>query len=162
MQKGLMGTVPALLVSALLASFGQCEQSTPAAPAPSAPVPQWNPDVRGEMAQPVGTLRVGYLPATHDTLLFVAAAEGLVERQGVKVDMREYKNSPDALRALEAGEVDVAIPGIAAPMYRIAAGSDLAIVGGAAWYSAAIVCPKDLASKISIGTDNAVQLLKAL
>jgi ABC-type nitrate/sulfonate/bicarbonate transport system substrate-binding protein len=97
-----------------------------------------------------GKLRVAYIPATHDALLFIAKEENFFEFEDYELDVqiREYPNSPEALVALERGGFDIAIPGIAAPLYGIAAGKTLKIIGGEAWYSAGIVArpalkPKD-------------------
>lgn len=122
-----------------LAIFGTCLTAATA--------PSWSPRL-GVSPAKADRVLVGYLPATHDSLLFVALGEDFFRHYGVAVDAREYKNSPDALKALEAGEVDVAIPGIAAPLYRVASGSPLVIIGGEAWYSAGIVAKKELRAQI--------------
>lgn len=92
-------------------------------------------------------LSVAYLPATHDTLLFIAEEEQFFEKYGLSVQIFEYPNSPKAIAALESGKVDIAIPGIATPLYRIAKGGALSIIGGEAWYSAGIVAKRDLKPK---------------
>jgi len=138
-------SVMALLHSSVVAN-GQ--SSAPSQTISGAPDPArtadsvlaWNP-LRHEPYPDVLEVRVGYLPATHDALLFVALEEKLFDAAGVRVVPMLFKNSPSALNALEAGDIDVAIPGIAAPIYRIAAGTDLRIIGGEAWFSAAIVAP---------------------
>ena len=68
---------------------------------------------KGETVKVTEVLRVAYLPATHDTLLFIALQEQFFVSYGLRVEMRSYLNSPKALAALESGEVDIAIPGIA-------------------------------------------------
>src|ERR1700731_672836 len=84
------------------------------------------------------SLKVGYLPATHDTLLFVAAHEKLFP-SNLDVQLVKYTSSPDILNEMRGGRVDVAIPGVAAPIQRIAEGAPFVIVGGAAQESAAVV-----------------------
>lgn len=84
------------------------------------------------------TLKVGYLPATHDTLLFIAVHEKLFA-PNLDVQLVKFSSSPDILNELRGGSVDVAIPGIAAPVQRIAEGAPFTIVGGAAQESAAVV-----------------------
>lgn len=106
----------------------------------------WRP-VDGASYPDARILRVAYLPATHDALLFIAIREGLFHRVGLNLDARRYTNSPAALAALESGEVDLAIPGIAAPFYRIASGGPLVVLGGEAWYSAGIVATPDFVPK---------------
>ncbi|HLG58127.1 MAG TPA: ABC transporter substrate-binding protein [Vicinamibacterales bacterium] len=86
------------------------------------------------------TVRVGYLPATHDTLLFIALEERLFSAQ-IAVDPRQYKASPDILKDLAAQHIDLGIPGIAAPVNFISSGQPFSIVGGAAAESAAVVVP---------------------
>lgn len=83
-------------------------------------------------------ITVGYLPATHDTLLFIALREKFFPKN-LDVRLVKYSSSPDALNELRAGRVDIAIPGVAAPIQRIADGEPFTIVGGAAQESAAVV-----------------------
>lgn len=92
-------------------------------------------------------LKVGYIPATHDALLFIAKEEQFFEQYYLSVTISSYINSPKALEALGSEEIDIAIPGIAAPLYKIASGASLRIIGGEAWYSAGIVAKRDLMPK---------------
>lgn len=105
---------------------------------------------KGELVKVTETVRVAYLPATHDTLLFIAKEKKFFEEYGLNVEIGEYSNSPKTLNALESGEVDIAIPGIASPLYRIASGAPLKIFGGEAWYSAGIVAKRDLMPKVGV------------
>lgn len=105
----------------------------------------WTP-TPGQKPANVLNFRVAYLPATHDSLLFVALDQKLFDHYGLNVDAKSFPNSPAALDVLQAGEVDLAIPGIAAPIYRIGGGADLQIVGGEAWYSAAVVASSEMAA----------------
>jgi ABC-type nitrate/sulfonate/bicarbonate transport system substrate-binding protein len=95
---------------------------------------------------PKYTLRVGYLPATHDTLLFVAMHERLFP-PNLNVKLVKYTSSPDILNEMRGGSIDIAIPGIAAPIQRIAEGAPFAIIGGAAQESAAVVVRPEHKSK---------------
>lgn len=91
-------------------------------------------------AQPV-TLRVGYLPATHDSLLFIAVEQNLFDSTKVRVEPRGYENSVQILSDLRAGNLDVGIPGVASPAAEIGGQARMTIVGGAAAQSAAVVAP---------------------
>src|SRR4051812_12473582 len=95
--------------------------------------------LRGADAPPKEFLmRVGYLPATHDTLLFIAAEEKFFPAN-LEVQLIKYTSSPDILNDLRGQKIDVAIPGVAAPVQRIAEGAPFVVVGGAAQESAAVV-----------------------
>jgi len=84
-------------------------------------------------------VRVGYLPATHDALLFIAKDEGLFDASQVDVQLRPYDNSMQILSDLKSGALDIGIPGIATPAVEIGGRAALSIVGGAASKSAALV-----------------------
>jgi NitT/TauT family transport system substrate-binding protein len=84
---------------------------------------------------------VGYLPATHDALLFIAKEEHLFPRD-LEVELVDYNSSGDMLRELAAQRIDLEIPGIAAPVNFIAGKHTFTIVGGAAAESAAVVVPE--------------------
>jgi ABC-type nitrate/sulfonate/bicarbonate transport system substrate-binding protein len=84
------------------------------------------------------SLKVGYLPATHDALLFIAVHEKLFP-SNLSVELVKFTSSPDILNEMTGGRVDIAIPGIAAPIQRIAEGAPFNIIGGAAQESAAVV-----------------------
>ncbi len=84
-------------------------------------------------------IRVGYLPATHDALLFIAYENRHFRDFGLDVELRRFNNSAEALQHLAAGDIDVAIPGISAPARYIGSGAPFTIVGGAAMKSAALV-----------------------
>lgn len=87
----------------------------------------------------LGTVRVGYLPASHDTLYFLAQELGFFKEEGLEVEEFAFKSSGEILEAMKAGRIDIGIPGIAAPVAFIAKGADFKMVGGAAWYSAMVV-----------------------
>ena len=84
-------------------------------------------------------IRVGYLPATHDLLVFIAAEQGFAEQEGLDLRLSGFQNSPQILQALLAQSIDVGIPGVAAPVMFISNGAPFHIIGGAAKNSAAIV-----------------------
>jgi NitT/TauT family transport system substrate-binding protein len=84
-------------------------------------------------------IRVGYLPATHDLLVFIAADQHFAEQEGLDLKLSGFQNSPQILQALLAQSIDVGIPGVAAPIMFISNGAPFHIIGGAARNSAAVV-----------------------
>jgi NitT/TauT family transport system substrate-binding protein len=92
-------------------------------------------------------LRVGYLPATHDLLFFIAMERGFFKEEGLEVEAFQFAASGPALSALKAKQLDVAIPGVAAPIFFISQGNPFTMVGGAAWYSAGVVVKKERAGE---------------
>jgi ABC-type nitrate/sulfonate/bicarbonate transport system substrate-binding protein len=110
----------------------------------------WVVSTTAQDAPPKYALRVGYLPATHDALLFVAKHEKLFP-PNLDVQLVKYTSSPDILNEMRGGRVDIAIPGIAAPIQRIAEGAPFNIIGGAAQESAAVVVRLEHKSKFYAG-----------
>ncbi|MBI5167174.1 MAG: ABC transporter substrate-binding protein [candidate division NC10 bacterium] len=90
-------------------------------------------------------IRVGYLPATHDILFFIAQDKGYFKEEGLDVEAYAFRNSGEVLEAMKAGKLDMGIPGIAAPIAFIAKGAPFKMVGGAAWFSAGIVAKPERA-----------------
>lgn len=103
-------------------------------------------------------VRVGYLPATHDALLFIAKEEGLFDRSKIDVQVRTYDNSVQILSDLKTGLLDIGIPGIATPAAEIGGRSPLSIVGGAASKSAALVVPKGSLETFARAEDSEAKL----
>jgi ABC-type nitrate/sulfonate/bicarbonate transport system substrate-binding protein len=91
-------------------------------------------------------VRVGYLPATHDSLLFIALEQKLFP-SWLKVEATREGVSPDILNKMRSENVDIGIPGVASPIYFIGGGSPFVIVGGAAKKSAAVVVRKELLAR---------------
>lgn len=98
-------------------------------------------------------VRVGYLPATHDALLFIAKEEGLFDASQVDVQLRPYDNSVQILSDLKSGSLDIGIPGIATPAVEIGGRAPLSIVGGAASKSAALVASPAMYQIITAKSD---------
>lgn len=108
-------------------------------------------------AQPPPTeLRVGYLPATHDSLLFIALERRLFPGD-VRVVPVRHTNSGEILQKLEAGDLDMGIPGIAAPARYIGSQSPFIIVGGAATRSAALVVAASRVAEFSFVTSETLK-----
>ena len=94
-------------------------------------------------------IRVGYLPATHDSLLFVARELHLFNERAIDVQMKPYDNSVQILNDLKSGILDVGIPGMATPAAEIGGKAPLSIIGGAAAKSAALVMRKDESASVA-------------
>jgi NitT/TauT family transport system substrate-binding protein len=94
------------------------------------------------------SLRVGYLPATHDSLLFIAKELKLFDSSKVDVQAKPYENSVQIISDLKSGLLDVGIPGVATPAVEIGGKAPLSIIGGAATASAAIVTQPQMANQM--------------
>lgn len=90
------------------------------------------------------TVRVGYLPATHDALLFIAKELNLFNASKIRVQEKPYDNSVQILSDLKSGILDIGIPGVATPAAEIGGKAPLTIIGGAAAESAALVVQPEL------------------
>lgn len=93
-------------------------------------------------------VRVGYLPATHDTLLFVAKKLDFFDKSRIQVVALSYSNSVEILNDLKSNNLDIGIPGIATPALEIGGNAELSIIGGAAAESAALVAGEKLVNEL--------------
>ena len=76
-------------------------------------------------------LKVAYNPATGNILGFIAIEKGFDKEEGVAMELVPFTNSTDALGALQAGKVDIAVSfGTAAPLTFVTKGADFCIFGG--------------------------------
>jgi NitT/TauT family transport system substrate-binding protein len=98
-------------------------------------------------------VRVGYLPATHDSLLFVAKELNLFDGKKIEVQEKPYDNSVQILSDLKSGLLDIGIPGVATPAVEIGGKAPLSIIGGAAAESAALVVQPTLVESFSRAKD---------
>ncbi len=81
-------------------------------------------------AQEPKTWRVGIVEAKSDAgFVFMAAKGGFAEKQGLKVEMVQFKGDALALKALLAGELDSYEGSPGAPMLAASHGGDVKIVG---------------------------------
>lgn len=77
------------------------------------------------------SFKVAYNPQTGNILGFIAMEKGFDREEGVKIELVPFSNSTDALNALQAGKVDVAVSfGTTAPLTFITKGADFTIYGG--------------------------------
>lgn len=76
-------------------------------------------------------IKLAYNPATGNILGFIAIEKGFAAEEGLKITLVPFSNSTDALNALQAGKVDVAVSfGTAAPLTFVTKGADFTIFGG--------------------------------
>ena len=91
-------------------------QTTPTAPA---------------VPQQLQKIKVAYNPGTGNITGFIAIEKGIAAEEGIEIELVPFSNSTDALTALHAGKVDVAVSfGTAAPLTFVTNGSDFSIFGG--------------------------------
>jgi len=84
-------------------------------------------------------VKVGHLLVPGQGKIFIAQDLGYFAEQGLKVELVEFQNSADGLSALRAGKLDFAVFGATAPLFHIAKGADIRIVGGIHNEDAALV-----------------------
>tara|TARA_B100001964_G_scaffold244835_1_gene328240 strand:+ start:122 stop:1381 length:1260 start_codon:yes stop_codon:yes gene_type:complete len=96
-----------------------------------------------ETVEETYTIRIGYLPATHDSIFFSAMEAGYFKELGVKVEPYIFYSGGKMGEATAAGKLDAFIVGSTAPMYYISKGAGISIVGGDAFYGSAVVTNPD-------------------
>ncbi len=85
------------------------------------------PAVAGELRE----IKMAYNPQTGNILGFIAIEQGFAKAEGIELTLVPFSNSTDALNALQAGKVDVAVSfGTAAPLTFVTKGADFTIFGG--------------------------------
>ena len=85
----------------------------------------------GFAAEAPQEIKLAYNPATGNILGFIAIEKGFAEAEGVKITLVPFSNSTDALSALQAGKVDVAVSfGTSAPLTFVTKGADFSIFAG--------------------------------
>lgn len=76
-------------------------------------------------------LRVAYNPGTGNILGFIAIEKGIAAEEGIEIELVPFSNSTDALTALQAEKIDIAVSfGTAAPLTYVTNGADFTIFGG--------------------------------
>ncbi len=76
-------------------------------------------------------ISVAYNPGTGNILGFIAIDKGIDKEEGVEIELVSFSNSTDALTALQAKKVDIAVSfGTAAPLTYVTKGADFSIFGG--------------------------------
>jgi ABC-type nitrate/sulfonate/bicarbonate transport system substrate-binding protein len=134
-RRDFIKSVGVLAGTPMLGSFlAGCTSSAPAEEAAAA-----------EVVEETYTIRIGYLPATHDSIFFSAMEAGYFKELGVKVEPYIFYSGGKMGEATAAGKLDAFIVGSTAPMYYISKGAGLSIVGGDAFYGSAVVTnPEDV------------------
>lgn len=75
--------------------------------------------------------KVAYNPQTGNILGFIAREKGFDKDENIALELVPFSNSTDALSALNAGKVDVAVSfGTTAPLTFITKGADFTLFGG--------------------------------
>ena len=100
--------------------------------------------------------RHGVLEAKSDAgFVFMASKGGFAEKQGLKVDMMQFKGDALALKALIAGELDTYEGSPGGPMLAASNGADIKLVGCywpiltyGIFSKASIASPRDLKGKV--------------
>ncbi|MBU5257094.1 ABC transporter substrate-binding protein [Tissierella praeacuta] len=76
-------------------------------------------------------ISVAYNPGTGNILGFIAIDKGIDKEEGIEIELVSFSNSTDALTALQAKKVDIAVSfGTAAPLTYVTKGADFSIFGG--------------------------------
>lgn len=76
-------------------------------------------------------VRMAYNPSTGNILGFIAIDSGIAAEEGLEIELIPFSNSTDALNALNAGKVDMAVSfGTIAPLTFVTNGADFTIFGG--------------------------------
>lgn len=76
-------------------------------------------------------INVAYNPGTGNILGFIAIEKGIAKEEGIEINLVPFSNSTDALTALQAKKIDIAVSfGTAAPLTYVTNGADFSIFGG--------------------------------
>ena len=98
-------------------------------------------------------IKFGHLLVPGQGKIFVAQELGYFAEQGLKVELVEFQNSADGLAALRAGKLDFGSFGATAPLFHIAKGADIRIVGGIHNEDAALITTAEKATQIKSVAD---------
>ncbi len=98
------------------------------------------------------TITIGYQPINHHTAAMLAAEKGWWEEDlakfGIeKVEMKEFPTGPLEMRAMLAGDIDVAYVGMAPPIAAMYEGLDAKLIAGVETQGDALVIRSDLAGE---------------
>jgi len=74
------------------------------------------------------TITIGHLPSNHHAALFVAEEKGMFDREGIKIEMVEFKAGPELVKAAGIGEIDIGYVGVPPANMAIARGIPVKIV----------------------------------
>ena len=79
---------------------------------------------------PIIPVKVGYLPVTGHAKFFVAQDKGFFDQEGLKVQLIQFVNSDEGIRALRSNALDIGAFGTTSPLFHVANGANLRIIGG--------------------------------
>lgn len=144
---GILAGTPLLgsFLSGCVSKTPEKPASSPAPAAPAAPAASEKPKAEPKTYK----IRVGYLPATHDSIFFSAMESGIFDELGVEVEPFIFYSGGKMGEATAAGKLDAFIVGSTAPMYYIARGAPISIVGGDAFYGSAVVAKPENVDKLN-------------
>lgn len=104
-------------------------------------------------SKPRTALKVGTILVPGQAKLYIAQDKGYFAEQGLDVELVEFTNSADGLAAVRAGKLDFGTFGATAPLFHIAKGADIRIVGGVHNEDAALVTTPEKAGQIKTVQD---------
>ncbi|HEX2531077.1 MAG TPA: ABC transporter substrate-binding protein, partial [Burkholderiaceae bacterium] len=76
-------------------------------------------------------LRVGYLRVMDDAQAIAAYEGGFYKKQGLDVELVEFKSGTDLIKAIVGGQLDTGVLGFTNAVAWASKGADLKVVGGA-------------------------------
>lgn len=82
-------------------------------------------------AQAAEKFKVGYLRVMDDAQAIVAHEAGLYKKQGLDVELVEFKSGTDLIKAIVGGQLDTGVLGFTNAVAWASKGADLKVVGGA-------------------------------
>lgn len=92
-------------------------------------------------------LRIGWVYAMANAPVVVAQERGFFREQGVAVELRRFNSGPLIIRALKAGDLDMAYIGVPPVYNAIEQGLDIKIVSKVNYGQAALIVKQDSAIK---------------
>jgi NitT/TauT family transport system substrate-binding protein len=98
-------------------------------------------------------IKFGHILVPGQGKIFVAQELGYFAEQGLQVELVEFQNSADGLAAVRAGKLDFGAFGATAPLFHIAKGADIRIVGGIHNEDAALITTAEKAATIKSVAD---------
>lgn len=124
--------VTAIFIAGCIGTQAAGSSSTPSAPNAS--------------STELKTLKIGYLPSTGHSTIFVAKEKGLFEAQGLNVELTQFQNSADGTNAIIAKKIDTGGFG-PSPLVFVSKGTPETIIGGLMGEGAGIITIADKAER---------------
>jgi NitT/TauT family transport system substrate-binding protein len=92
---------------------------------------------------PKETIVIGHLPSDHHAALFVAEKKGMFDREGIKIEMVEFKAGPELVKAAGTGAIDIGYVGVPPAVMAIDRKIPVKIVASAQSEGSGIVVGKN-------------------